>query len=622
MSLLTVQGISKRFPGVQALRGIDLDLAKGEVLALLGENGAGKSTLLKILSGAQSYDTGSILLDGEPVLVSQPHEAQAKGIVTIYQEFTLIPTLSVAENIMIGREPGRHGLIDWAATMRTARAALDRLGLALNPRRLVRDLSVADQQMVEIARALSMDARLIIMDEPTAALSSIEVDRLLDLVRALKRNGIGIIYVTHRLEEVMAVCDRATILRDGGLVGSVDIASTDVDTIIRMMVGRALGALASIPGGAVRSGEPALRISHLSTRKDSNDPHSTAVEDISLSVQPGEILGIAGLVGAGRTELARAIFGADPVASGQIFVAGKAVSITSPSDAIALGIGLVPEDRKQQALFLSLALRNNIAVTAMGQQRLRFGFISDAWETNLVRHYQKALNIRLVSPEQVIGNLSGGNQQKIILARWMALKPRILIVDEPTRGIDVAAKAEVHQLLGRLAEEGMAIIVISSELAEVMAVADRIVTLREGRLTGEVAKSDASEERLMRAMTLNSFPSKMLKENGRDHSAHCQQDRTARCRPFRDAGTIRAAYLPRDPHDLLRGHAAAFPVDRQSSKRASADFDLGPAGDRHDICDPDSGDRSVGRIFAGLRWHCGRHRGQGQRGRKFRRRRW
>jgi ABC-type sugar transport system ATPase subunit len=499
--LLSVRKLSKRFPGVQALSDIDLDLATGEVLALLGENGAGKSTLLKILSGAQGADSGSILLEGEPFRAVQPHEAQARGIVTIYQEFTLIPTLSVAENIMIGREAGRAGLVHWGATFRAARDALERLGLSINPRRLVRDLSVADQQMVEIARALSMEARLIIMDEPTAALSVTEVDRLLELVVALKSQGIGIIYVTHRLDEVMAVCDRATVLRDGRLVGSVEVATTGVDALIRMMVGRDLGTMAPIPGGAARGGEPALRVSHLSTH-DPSDPHATAVSDVSLSIQPGEILGIAGLVGAGRTEVARAIFGADPIAAGQIFLDGREVAIRSPADAIALGIGLVPEDRKQQALFLSLAIRNNMAVTAMGRRRAPFAYISDAWERDLVRDFQTALGIRMASPEQAIGNLSGGNQQKVVLARWLALKPRILIVDEPTRGIDVAAKAEVHQLLGRLAADGIAVIVISSELPEVIALADRIVTLREGRLTGEVLRRDATEEGLMRLMTL------------------------------------------------------------------------------------------------------------------------
>ena len=499
--LLRMSGISKRFPGVVALSDVGIELARGEVLALLGENGAGKSTLLKILSGAQSPDTGTILLDGEAQVFAQPHEAQRSGIVTIYQEFNLIPTLSVAENIMVGREPGRAGLVSWPATMRAARQALDRLGLKIGLRRLVRDLSVADQQMVEIARALSMDARLIVMDEPTAALSAAEVTRLLDLVRVLRRDGIGIIYVTHRLDEVMAVCDRATVLRDGRLVGSVDVAATSIDGLIRMMVGRDLGAFASVKGGMARPGPPALRVSGLSTEKSGLDPHATVVHDISLAVQPGEILGIAGLVGAGRTELARAIFGADPIVAGEVAVEDRILAVRSPADAIAAGIGLVPEDRKQQGLFLTLAVRNNMAVTAMGRLRAPFNYVSDRWERALVERFRTALNIRLASPDQAIANLSGGNQQKVVLARWLALKPKILIVDEPTRGIDVAAKAEVHQLLEQLAHDGIAVIVISSELPEVLALSDRIVTICEGRLTGEMARADASEEQLMQLMT-------------------------------------------------------------------------------------------------------------------------
>jgi inositol transport system ATP-binding protein len=499
--LLDMSGISKRFPGVVALSNVGLALRRGEVLGLIGENGAGKSTLLKILSGAQSPETGTILLDGEPQVFAGPSDAQQKGIVTIHQEFNLIPMLSVAENIMIGREAGRAGWVNWPATFRAARGALARLGLRIDPKRLVRDLSVADQQMVEIARALSMDARLIVMDEPTAALSAAEVARLLDLMRTLKARGIGIIYVTHRLDEVMAICDRATVLRDGRLVGTVEIASTSVDRLIQMMVGRDLGAFAAVEGGAGRPGPPALRVDHLSTDAGGLDPHATVVSDISLSVQPGEILGVAGLVGAGRTELARAIFGADPFSSGAIFVDEKPVRIRTPADAIALGIGLVPEDRKQQALFLSLAIRNNMAVAAMGRLRTFLDYVSDAWEKKLVQDFRAALGIRMASPDQAIANLSGGNQQKVVLARWLALKPRILMVDEPTRGIDVAAKAEVHQLLARLARDGMAVIVISSELPEVIALADRIVTLCEGRLTGEVVRSEASEERLMRLMT-------------------------------------------------------------------------------------------------------------------------
>ncbi len=507
LALLRMRGIVKRFPGVLALDGVDLDVVAGEVHGLLGENGAGKSTLLKILSGAQTPDEGTITFAGRDVTFAAPYEAQAEGITTIYQEFNLIPTLSVAENILIGREPGRAGCVDWSAMMRDARKALDGLGLTVDPRRLVRDLSVADQQMIEIARALSIESRLIVMDEPTSALSATEVDRLLTIVRRLKSRGIAIIYVTHRLDEVLAVCDRATVLRDGKLVGTVPVASTalepdlTIDTMVRMMVGRDLGALARIEGGTARPGPAALRVEGLGTDLSALDPHATRLFDISLAVQPGEILGLAGLVGAGRTELARAVFGADPFATGAVYVNEAPARIRSPADAIALGIGLVPEDRKQQALFLSLAIRANVAVAAMGRLAVPFGFMSDRWERGLVEQYRRALGIRMAGSEQQVANLSGGNQQKVVLARWLALKPKVLIVDEPTRGIDVAAKAEVHQLLGKLAEEGIAIVAISSELPEILAISDRILTLCEGRLTGEFLRAEASEELLMRAMT-------------------------------------------------------------------------------------------------------------------------
>ncbi len=499
--LLRVSGVGKRFPGVVALDSVDLEVEPGEVHALLGENGAGKSTLIKILSGAQSPDSGTIHFAGHEVAFAAPYEAQRQGITTIYQEFNLIPTLSVAENILIGREPTRLGLVDWPAMMRLGQRALDAIGLAVDPRRLVRDLSVADQQMVEIARALSIDSRLIIMDEPTSALSSTEVDRLLAIVRRLKAHGIGIVYVTHRLDEVMAVCDRATVLRDGRLVGSAAVRDLTVDAVVRMMVGRDLGALARIEGGHARPGTPVLRVEGLGTSVSALDPHATTLADISFSVQPGEVLGIAGLVGAGRTELARAIFGADPFAEGRVLIDGELVEIGSPADAIAHGVGLVPEDRKQQALFLSLAIRSNMAVASLRRLSSAFGFVSDDAERDLVEQYRGALGIRMASPDQQIANLSGGNQQKVVLARWLALRPKVLIVDEPTRGIDVAAKAEVHQLLGRLAADGIAVVAISSELPEVLAISDRIVTMCEGRLTGEFLRAEATQETLMRAMT-------------------------------------------------------------------------------------------------------------------------
>jgi inositol transport system ATP-binding protein len=500
--LLRMSGISKRFPGVQALDDVAFEVAPGEIHALLGENGAGKSTLLKILSGAQQPDSGAIALAGAEVTMATPHDAQRLGIVTIYQEFTLAPNMTVAENVFIGREPGAGPFVNWRKMAAQTRAITDRLGLGLKPLSFVRDLSVAEQQMVEIARALSMQSRLIVMDEPTSALSSAEVDKLFRIVRDLKKQGLSTIFVTHRLEEVMEICDRYTVLRDGRLVGGGKVADTSVDGIIRLMVGRQVEALFAHREEAA-TGEVALKIEGLSRRGKAQDQNATVLDNVSLEVRRGEILGVAGLVGAGRTEMARAVFGADRFDSGQVFVDGEPVVIRSPRDAIRRGIGLVPEDRKQQALFLSLGVRINLSMAAHDRILSAGIFIDEAAEHRMVEDFRKSLNIRMASPEQIIANLSGGNQQKVVLARWLALRPRVLIVDEPTRGIDVGAKVEVHNLLYEMARTGIAIIAISSELPEVLAISDRIVTMREGRVTGEISRRDASEERLMAMMTLS-----------------------------------------------------------------------------------------------------------------------
>ncbi|WP_205625016.1 sugar ABC transporter ATP-binding protein [Geminicoccus roseus] len=498
--LLHVQGISKRFPGVQALTEVGLDVRAGEAHALLGENGAGKSTLLKILSGAHLPDEGSIAIDGRPVTITRPAEAQALGIVTIYQEFNLLPNLSIAENVYVGREPTRGPFVDWKTLHEQARAVTARVGLDMDPRRLVRDLSVAEQQMVEIAKALSMEAKLVIMDEPTSALSETEVERLFRIIADLKASGIAVVFVTHRLDEVMQVCDRLTVLRDGKLVGSAEVKDVRVDDVVRMMVGREV-ALHGRGGRVAHRGATILEVQDLTRMGDTNDPHAVRVRDVSLTAHAGEILGIGGLIGAGRTELARAIFGADPIDAGRILIEGQEVAIASPRDAIRQGIGLVPEDRKQQALFLSLAIRPNLSVTALDGMTSRLGFVSSRLEHELVETYRRKLSIRMASHEQPVVNLSGGNQQKVVLARWLALNPKVLIVDEPTRGIDIAAKNEVHHLLFELAEAGIAVIVISSELPELMRLADRIVTMREGRITGEIMRDDATEERLMHLFT-------------------------------------------------------------------------------------------------------------------------
>jgi inositol transport system ATP-binding protein len=367
---------------------------------------------------------------------------------------------------------------------------------------LVRDLSVAEQQMVEIARALSIRSRLIVMDEPTSALSSTEVGKLFRIIRDLKRAGLSIIFVTHRLEEVMELCDTYTVLRDGRLVGSGRVAETSIDGIIRAMVGRQVNALFA-HREAAEPGPVALEVRGLTRRGNAQDPYASVLEDVSLSVRRGEILGIAGLVGAGRTETARAIFGADPFDAGELRVDGAPVLIRTPEDAIRHGIGLVPEDRKQQALFLALAVRMNLSMAALGRLRLWRVLVDERAERAMVDEYRRALNIRMAGPEQLVANLSGGNQQKVVLARWLALRPKVLIVDEPTRGIDVGAKVEVHNLLFEMARSGIAIIAISSELPEILTISDRIVTMREGRVTGEVRRDAADEEMLMSMMTLN-----------------------------------------------------------------------------------------------------------------------
>jgi len=365
----------------------------------------------------------------------------------------------------------------------------------------VRDLSVAEQQMVEIARALSTEARLIVMDEPTSALSETEVETLFGIVRRLRERGLGIVFVTHRLDEVMRICDRATVLRDGRLVGTRPVAGLVVDDLIRMMVGRSMAQLFT-PLEPRAPGAEVLEIDDICRRGTAQNQHAAVLDRVSLSVRRGEILAIAGLMGSGRTELARAIFGADPFQSGTIRIDGREVVIRSPADAIRAGIGLVPEDRKQQALFLALAVRSNMSLTALGGLVRWRAFVDERAELDLVERFRTTLNIRMAGPDQLVRNLSGGNQQKVVLARWLALEPKILIVDEPTRGIDVAAKAEVHQLLDRMARAGIAIVAISSELPEVLAIADRIVVMREGRVVGETGREGASEESLMQMMTL------------------------------------------------------------------------------------------------------------------------
>jgi inositol transport system ATP-binding protein len=506
--ILEVRNVHKQFPGVKALDGVQLNVERGEVHALLGENGAGKSTLLKILSGAQAADHGECFLDGRTLdPADSPLERQRLGLVTIYQEFNLLPFMSVAENLYLGREPTRHGVIDWKRMRADARAVLLGLGLQVDPEQEVRWLSVAQQQMVEIARAMTQSAKLIIMDEPTAALSSREVEVLHAVIRNLKSRGISLIYVTHRLQEVKQICDSFTVLRDGRYVTRGAVGDADVKDFVRLMVGRDVEFVKrshSIPAGSlgIPGGNTVMSVKGIGTDRDPTGRHATPLHDVSLEVRAGEVLGFAGLVGAGRTELARILFGADRCERGVLYLNGRELApLRHPAQAIAAGLALVPEDRKQQGCFLEQSVSRNLTLPSL--KRLAFWrvFVNERRESELVEYYRSALGIRMADPQVPIGTLSGGNQQKVLLARCMALNPKVLIVDEPTRGIDVGAKAEVHQLLCEMAARGAAVVVISSELPELMALCDRIVVFREGRVTG-VVSADANGATLMDLMAI------------------------------------------------------------------------------------------------------------------------
>jgi inositol transport system ATP-binding protein len=500
MTLLQATDISKRFLGVAALQEVSFAVNAGEVHALLGENGAGKSTLLKILAGAHAQDSGILEFDGRPLGLETPAERQRQGIVTVYQEFNLMPNMSVAENVFIGREPGPGYFVDWKAMRQAAIAAISRLDLHVDPATPVSALSVAEQQLVEIARALTINARLIILDEPTAALSDREVQKLHAVVRDLKSHGISVIYVTHRLIEVPQICDRYTVLRDGRLAGAGEVANTSLEDLVRLMVGRNIEVNAS--AGTQRTNRVVLKIEHLSRTKKLPSPQAVMLQDMSFQVRAGEILGLAGLVGAGRTDLVRAIYGADPFESGKIYLEEKLVKIDSPGKAIDLGMALVPEDRKQQGLFLTQSVRRNMTLPSLRRlSRFRY-FVDRAAESALIRQFKENLRIRMSNEDVIVGTLSGGNQQKVVLARYLALNPKILLVDEPTRGIDIGAKAEVHDLLRKLAAAGTAIVVVSSELPEIISLCDRIITVKEGRFTGEMPAAEATEEKLMKLMTL------------------------------------------------------------------------------------------------------------------------
>jgi len=489
--VLQLTGISKRFGAVQALTDVDLALFANEVHALVGENGAGKSTLVKILAGIHHPDAGRIQLSGEDLVLSGPAAARDLGIAVIHQHPNLFPDLTVAENVFVGRLP-RNGVrgVDWGELNRTAQRLFENLGVKQSVSVPVRGLSVADQQLVEIAKSLSLDARVLVMDEPTASLSSHEVERLFTIIRQLRGRGVAILFVDHRMEEVFEIADRVSVLRDGRHVITAAINELNPADAIRHMVGRRLETL--FPKEQATIGEIALEVRGLTRRG--------VFSNASFQVRRGEILGLAGLVGAGRTEIARVLFGIDRADAGEVLVAGKHAEIKSPKDAMRLGIVYVPEDRHAQGLVLDFSIAANVSLPIV-ERLSRLLVVDRVQERQIATDYSKQLQVRSTGVEQAASGLSGGNQQKVVIAKWLATKPTVLLLDEPTQGVDIGAKAEVHRIISQLAGQGMAIVLISSELLEVLGMADRIVVLHEGRVAAEFARDDATQERVMAAAT-------------------------------------------------------------------------------------------------------------------------
>ncbi|QBD83426.1 sugar ABC transporter ATP-binding protein [Ktedonosporobacter rubrisoli] len=480
--------MSKQFPGVQAVNNVDLEIYPGEVHVVAGENGAGKSTLMKLLSQVERPSAGTITIEGKPIHFHGPRYAQSLGIAMVYQEFALAPHLTVAQNMFLGREPMKMGLIDQATEIQQARTLLKRVGLQLDPRQLVSTLSVAEQQLVEIAKALAIEARLVIMDEPTATLTGQEIEDLFRVISQLTENGIAILYISHRLDEIFRIADRITVMRDGSVVATLPRAEVDEPKLIKLMVGRELANL--YPKPETHIGEVILRVEGFSRAR--------VLHNCSFEVRAGEILGFAGLVGAGRTELARAVFGADPIDAGTLYLAGKRVKVKKPARAIELGIGYLTEDRKNNGLAMNLGVDKNITLARLPM----FGGMLDLRrERRIALQARDSLRIRTPSIRQRVELLSGGNQQKVVVARWLETSARVLFFDEPSRGIDVRAKAEMFELIGKLAQEGRAIVMISSYLPELLNMCDRILVMREGRVAGIVERERFSEELIIALAT-------------------------------------------------------------------------------------------------------------------------
>jgi ABC-type sugar transport system ATPase subunit len=491
--MLALKGISRSFPGVRALSGVNLEVSRGEIHGLLGENGAGKSTLIKIIAGALAPDEGEIVFADRPVSWSSPREAKLAGVHVVYQDFALFPQLSVAENIFLGNERRNAlGLVDHRRARKEAGELMRKLGVSLDPRATVASLSVADQQMVEIARAMTHNVRLLILDEPTAVIAGREVALLFDRLRRLRESGVSVLFISHRLDEVFALCDRVTVLKDGRLVGTHDTAGLTRERLISMMVGRDLGDLFPPRASATISGQPVLRAEAISI--------GSRVRDVSIELRAGEIVALAGMVGAGRTDLALGLFGAVPISKGALHIGGQRLTSMSPAKAIRLGMGLVTEDRKSQGLAMLLDVAANITGPALGEIT-RHGLIDGESEAAIATREIERYRIACRGPATPVATMSGGNQQKVIIARWARLCRSVLILDEPTRGVDVGAKAEIYRIMRELAEAGLAILMISSELTEAIGMADRVVVMREGRVTGELSGQDATEESIMHLAT-------------------------------------------------------------------------------------------------------------------------
>jgi rhamnose transport system ATP-binding protein len=487
--VLALAGISKSFPGVRALSGVALELYPGEVTALVGENGAGKSTLVKILTGIYQPDEGTISLAGEPVSFSSARQAELAGVTAIHQETVLFDELSVAENIFLGHAPrGRFGLIDWRAMNAQAASLLERIGARISPQARLRDLGIASRHLVAIARALSVDARIVIMDEPTASLSHKEIAELYEFIERLKAEGKAILFISHKFDEIFRIADRYVVFRDGEQVGAGLISDTDHDALVRLMVGRSVDQI--FPKRAMETGGPVLEMSGYS--------HPTEFADIGFTLRRGEILGFYGLVGAGRSELMQALFGLTKPSRGELRLAGEPAVIASPADAIAHGIVYVPEERGAQGAITGLPIFQNITLPSLGETS-RAGFLRLAREFALARDYAGRLEVRAASLDQDIGTLSGGNQQKVVIGKWLATTPRIIILDEPTKGIDIGSKAAVHTIMSDLAARGLSIIMVSSEIPEILGMSDRVVVMREGRIAGIFARDGLTAETLVRA---------------------------------------------------------------------------------------------------------------------------